>query len=112
MDLFLTIWDAMLDASSGDEGEAALDRVMQILLATDDVKDPSITYERSTGRVEIEVVVDAADPLDCFQKSSGIIRAAAHGAGLATPGWPTAADGLAGRMALHFEQGPRLEPVG
>jgi hypothetical protein len=66
--------------------EALLD-----LEAVDDaITDPDLAADLSTGRVDIQMIIDAADPAEAMVKALATVRAAIHAIGDATPGWETA----------------------
>lgn len=108
MEQFVVVWTGQFNAPSVEVAEKGLGDAMEHLLACGDVTDPTIGFDRETYAVEFEVIVDASDPLDCVCKASALIRSAIHGANIATPGWPTAAE-IEDEMAMRFEQGPTFE---
>lgn len=73
------------------------DRLMEALLdaeaCNDDVRDSAVSTAADTGRLEVELVVlNAPNAMDGLQKALDFIRAAAHGVGFGTAGWPCADD--------------------
>lgn len=73
--------------------EQRIDPLMEALLdleAVDDaITDPDLAADISTGRVDIQMLVDAADPAEAMVKALAALRAAIHAIGDATPGWET-----------------------
>lgn len=89
MHQFMVGWGAKL---VGDDPEAALDEVMDELLACRDLIDPCMDYNTETREVGFDVTVEAEDPLDALVKALTLIRTALHAARIGTPGWPHASD--------------------
>jgi hypothetical protein len=75
--------------------EDRFDPIMEALLAIEEndpaIIDPDIAADVSTGRVDIQMIVDAADPAAAMVKAQAALRAAIHAIGDATPGWETTA---------------------
>ena len=73
--------------------EQRIDPLMEALLDLEAVDaaitDPDLAADISTGRVDIQMLVDAADPAEAMVKALATLRAAIHAIGDATPGWET-----------------------
>lgn len=74
--------------------EPRLDPLMNALLDLEEadkaVTDPDLAANLSTGRVDVQMTVDADDPAAAMVKALATVRAAIHSIGDATPGWETA----------------------
>lgn len=68
------------------ELESFLDAVMDIVLESD-VEDATCSAVIAQGKVEISLAMEAEDSLAAQIEGGSVIRAAAHGAGAATPDW-------------------------
>jgi hypothetical protein len=72
---------------------ARLDPLMEALLsleATDSaIEDPDLTADLGTGRVDVELTVEAPDPAAAMVKALAILRAAIQAVADITPGWQT-----------------------
>jgi hypothetical protein len=73
--------------------EQRIDPLTEALLdleAVDDaITDPDLAADLSTGRVDIQMIVDAGDPAEAMVKALAAVRAAIHVIGDATSGWET-----------------------
>ncbi len=73
--------------------EPRLDPLMEALLnaeaADPAVEDPDLAADLSTGRVDVQMIVEAPDPAEAMVKALSTLRAAIHAIGDATPGWET-----------------------
>ncbi|HEX6519622.1 MAG TPA: hypothetical protein VF070_06335 [Streptosporangiaceae bacterium] len=68
-----------------------MDALLTLEAAADAViEDPDLTADLSSGRVEVQMVVDAGDPAAAMVTALAALRAAIHAIGDATPGWETA----------------------
>ena len=86
------------------------------LLGDEDALDPSISYNRRTQTADIELTVEAIDPLDCVEKVAAVIRRATHAAHLVTTLLPVAGEpsrplAAVPEPALRFGRGPELVAV-
>jgi hypothetical protein len=78
-------------------GEAScqprLDPLMEALLNLEEadaaITDPDLAADLGTGRVDVQMIVDAEDPAVAMVKALATLRAAIHAIGDATPGWET-----------------------
>lgn len=74
--------------------EPRLDPLMNALLDLEEadaaITDPDLATDLSTGRIDVQITVDADDPAAAMVKALATIRAAIHSIGDATPGWETA----------------------
>ena len=74
--------------------EPRLDPLMDALLDLEEadkaITDPDLAADLSTGRVDVQMIVDADDPATAMVKALATVRAAIHAIGDATPGWETA----------------------
>jgi hypothetical protein len=72
---------------------ARLDPLMEALLsleASDSaIEDPDLSADLGTGRVDVEMTVEAADPAAAMVKALAILRAALQAVADLTPGWET-----------------------
>lgn len=72
---------------------ARLDPLMEALLhleaADGAIADPDLAADLSTCRVDVQMVVEAADPAAAMVKALAVLRSAIHAIGDATPGWET-----------------------
>ena len=53
------------------------------------VEDPDLAASLHDGMVDVQMVVDAADPAEAAVKAQCVLRSAIHSIGGATPGWET-----------------------
>lgn len=53
------------------------------------ITDPDLAADLSSGRVDVQMIVDADDPAVAMVKALATLRAAIHAIGDATPGWET-----------------------
>lgn len=78
-----------------------LDPLIEALLsleaADSALEDPDLAADVSTGAVEVQIVVEAADPAEAMVKAHATLRAAIHSIGDATPGW----DGIMLNAVMH-----------
>jgi hypothetical protein len=76
-----------------DSCEQRIDPLMKALLdleaADDSITDPDLAADLSTGCVDIQMFVDAADPATAMVKALATLRAAIHAIDDATPGGET-----------------------
>ncbi len=70
-----------------------LDPLMEALLrleaADSTVDDPDLAADLSMCRVDVQMIVEAADPAAAMVKALATLRAAIHAIGDVTPGWET-----------------------
>lgn len=73
--------------------EKRLDPLMEALLDLEEVDeaimDPDLAADLSTGRVDVQMTVEADDPAEAMVKALAALRTAIHAIGDATPGWET-----------------------
>jgi hypothetical protein len=85
---YLTIQE--IQCVGPDSREQRIDPLMEALLdleAVDDaITDPDLAADLSTGCVDIQMIVDAADPAVAMVKALATLCAASHAIGDATPG--------------------------
>jgi len=66
---------------------------MDALLDIEDVdpaiSDPDLAADLSSGHVDVQMTVEAADPAVAMVKALATLRSAIHAIGGATPGWET-----------------------
>jgi hypothetical protein len=71
-----------------------LDPLMEALLDLEEVDtaitDPDLAADIGTGRVDVQMTVEADDPAEAMVKALAALRTAIHAIGDATPGWETA----------------------
>lgn len=76
-----------------------VDPLMEALLGLEAcdsaIEDPDLAADLSTGRVDVQMVVEATDPAQAMVKAFSTLRAAIHEIGDATPGWET------GKSVMH-----------
>lgn len=58
--------------------------------ADETITDPDLAADLITGRVDVQMTVDADDPAAAMVRALATVRAAIHSIGDATPGWETA----------------------
>jgi hypothetical protein len=72
---------------------ARLDPLMEALLsleaADSAIEDPDLTADLGTGRVDVELTVEAPDPAAAMVKALATLRAAIQAVSDVTPGWET-----------------------
>jgi len=77
-----------------DSCEPRLDPLLEALLdleaADAAIADPDLAAELSTGRVDVQMIIEADDPAEAMVKALATLRSAIHAIGDATPGWETA----------------------
>lgn len=110
MEQFLVGWDAVAEGDL-DGVVDHLGRVMEELLACDELIDPTLEHDAATGVVAFELIVTGEDALDAMQKASGLVRSCLHAAGVGTPGWPSARDIERSGLNVRFEQNPSIEQL-
>lgn len=70
-----------------------IDPLMEALLgleaADDAIEDPDLAADLETGCVDVQMIVEAADPAVAMVKALATLRSAIHEIGDATPGWET-----------------------
>lgn len=73
--------------------ESLLESLMDALLDLEDadgtIMDPDLAADVSTGRVDVQMTVEAEDPAVAIVKALATLRSAIHAIGGATPGWET-----------------------
>jgi hypothetical protein len=76
-----------------DSCEQRIDPLMEALLDLEAVDaaitDPDLAADLSTGRVDIQMIIDAIDPAAAMVAALATLRAAIHAIGDGTPGWET-----------------------
>jgi hypothetical protein len=79
---------------SGDLTDEMLDALTNALLEVENsdgaITDPDLAASLTTGHVDVQMVVEAADPAVAATKALCALRTAIHAIGGATPGWETA----------------------
>jgi hypothetical protein len=70
--------------------ELLMDALLDLEEADATVTDPDLAADIATGRVDVQMIVDADDPAAAMVKALATLRAAIHAIGDATPGWETA----------------------
>ncbi|MBW8807084.1 MAG: hypothetical protein JF587_25015 [Catenulisporales bacterium] len=83
---FLAVYELVVEGDLTDFDEQT-DRVLEELLDMAGVYDPDIAVGLATGKVDVQLIVDAEDQLDAQAKSACALRAAVHATGGCTPGW-------------------------
>jgi hypothetical protein len=88
---YLTIQE--IQCVGPDSCEHRLDPLMEALLdleaADAAITDPDLAADLSTGRVDVQMLIDADDPAVAMVKALATLRAAIQAIGDATPGWET-----------------------
>lgn len=79
-------FEGRIVGGSDDEIPGQVDTVMEELLRLD-AGDPAIGLRLTAREVEISVIVESESLDDAEGRGNGMIRAAIHAAGGATPGW-------------------------
>lgn len=69
--------------------EPLMDALLDLEEADETIMDPDLAANVSTGRVDVQMTVDAEDPAAAIGKALATLRAAIHAIGDATPGWET-----------------------
>jgi len=70
--------------------EPLMDALLDLEESDHMIEDPDLAANLVTGCVDVQMVVDAADPGAAMVKAFTTLRAAIHAIGDATPGWETA----------------------
>lgn len=86
MMLFLSALQLIVTGDLADLDEET-DALYEALLETDDVIDPDLAVSLETGRVDVQMVIEADDELDATARAACFLRAAIHTVGGYTPGW-------------------------
>jgi hypothetical protein len=75
--------------SCGQRVDPLMEALLDLEAVDDAITDPDLAADLSTGRVDIQMIVDAGDPAEAMVKALAAVRAAIHAIGDATPGWET-----------------------
>ena len=78
-------------ASCGPHLAPLMSALLDIETADPAVSDPDITADIGSGFVDVEITVDADDPVTAMGKALGTLRAAIHAIAGTAPDWETAA---------------------
>jgi phosphatidylserine/phosphatidylglycerophosphate/cardiolipin synthase-like enzyme len=73
----------------GAQLDSLMDALLDLEAADSAIEDPDLAADVSTGQVEVQFMVDAADPAAAMVKALSALRAAIHAIGDAAPGWET-----------------------
>jgi hypothetical protein len=88
---YLTVQEVSCDDAAAFE--ARVDRLMEALLGIEAaggaIIDPDVAADLSKCRLDVQMLVEAADPAEAMVKALATLRAAIHAIGDATPGWET-----------------------
>lgn len=88
---YLTVQEVQCVGSASCEPR--LDPLMEALLNLEEadaaIADPDLAADLGTGCVDVQMIVEAADPAAAMVKALATLRAAIHAIGYATPGWET-----------------------
>jgi hypothetical protein len=76
-------------ASCGPHLAPLMSALLDIETADPAVSDPDITADISSGFVDVEITVDAADQVAAMSRAIATLRAAIRATGDAAPGWET-----------------------
>lgn len=90
---YLTVQEVTYTGSGSLEPRLGplMDALLALEAAADTaIEDPDLTADLSSGRVEVQMVVDAGDPAAAMVGALATLRAAIHAIGDAAPGWETA----------------------
>jgi hypothetical protein len=89
---YLTVQDVAYVGSGPFEPRLGplMDALLALEAADADIEDPDLVADLSSGRVEVQMTVAAADPAAAMVKAFATLRAAIHATGSATPRWETA----------------------
>jgi hypothetical protein len=69
--------------------EPLMDALLDLEEADAMIADPDLAADTVTGRVDVQMIVDADDPAAAMVRALATVRAAIHAMGDATPGWET-----------------------
>lgn len=70
--------------------EPLMDALLDLEEADRTIEDPDLAANLESGCVDVQMIVDAADPGAAMATAFTTLRAAIHAIGDATPGWETA----------------------
>jgi hypothetical protein len=73
-----------------DRLEPLMEELLTLEKADSCVEDADLAADVTTGQVDVQMVVEAADAAEAMVKALATLRAAIHAIGDATPGWETA----------------------
>ena len=103
---YLVIFSGSAD-DLADQVDCVMGELVKLTSCNNDVDDPAVSLDLSTGHVEIELVVDCDSRSGALAKADEVIRTAIHAAGGCTAGW---ADER--RTSIEYEPGSvRLQPA-
>jgi hypothetical protein len=77
-------------ASCGPRLAPLLEALLAIEETDHSISDPDITADIGSGFVDVEITVDAEDPVAAVGKAHATLRAAVHAVEGTTPDWETA----------------------
>ncbi len=70
--------------------EDLMDQLLEIERQDDEIVDPDLAGSLASGRLDIQMTVEASDPAKAGTKALCAVRTALHTIGGATPGWELA----------------------
>jgi len=90
---YLTVQEVTCADPSGcaDRLDLLMEALLGLETADSNIADPDLAADLTTGRVDVQMIVEAADPAVAMVKALATLRAAIHAIGDATPGWETVA---------------------
>ena len=77
------------DTPCADRLDPLMEALLDLEMADAAIEDPDIAAEVTTGRVDVQMTIEAEDPAVAMVKALATLRAAIHAIGDATPGWET-----------------------
>jgi hypothetical protein len=87
MEQLVISWGGRMSFDEGEQAEEVLDRVMEHLLEADELTDPTIEFDASTGRITFETILIGLDVLKAVATAAVAFRSALHAAGVNTEDW-------------------------
>lgn len=89
---YLTVQEVTYTGSGSFEPRLGrlMDALLDLEAADTVIEDPDLVADLSSGRVDVQMIVDAEDPAAAMVKAFATLRTAIHAIGDATPGWETA----------------------
>jgi len=73
----------------GNRLDALMEALLSLEAADGAIEDPDVAADPSSGRVDVEMTVEAADPADALVKVLATLRAAIHAIDDSPAGWET-----------------------
>lgn len=76
-----------------------------------DLHDPAVSFDSSTGRVDVELVVDAASAGAAIDRADATVRCAIHAAGGHTPAWEAVKGDRSAEVVEYDVVNVEAEPI-